>query len=313
MAELTHPDVTSNKYLTLSLERPVAVMLAIFVLASLVKIVDTFFLPINELVGELIITKVIGFLMVVAWVWLCGRKLADIGFHTRALLPALLIPIVCAGSLSLIPHLVQLLVLRADSERVELVFSAIDPKTGLSGGLWFGLWLVIANLVNSAMEEGLFRGLMIRHYLVRYRILGAMVLQTILFAVWHLNWPVQHLISGESTLGEATYEAAALLVSTSIAAVFYGVLYYKTDNLWAPFVGHFINNSIFNVLFFRTAEGLQSGLEFGLFLAIWLGGYLLLIPIIVWLANRYKLPNVMPWGQFEDEAEAATVRSGASA
>lgn len=305
MAELAQPDVSSNRFLDLSLKRPVAVMLALYLLAYLVKIVDTFFLPVNELVGELIITKAIGFLIVVAWVWLCGRKLADIGFHGRDLRAAILLPIVCVGGLFLITHLVQLVALRASDDNVALVISAIDPKTGLSGGVGFGLWLVFTNLVNAAMEEGLFRGLMIRHFLVRFRLLAVMALQTVLFAVWHLNWPLQHLISGESTPGEAMFEAAALLLSTSIAAVIYGVLYYKTNNLWAAFIGHFINNTILNVLFFRTAEGLQIGPELGLFLAVWLVGYLLLIPIIVWLANRYKLPNVMPWGQFEDEAAVA--------
>lgn len=305
MADITHSKSTSEKYLALSLERPVAVMLALYVLCWLVKIVDTFFLPVNELVGELIITKAIGFLIVVAWVWLCGRKLADIGFHRQSLWAALLIPIGCVGALFLISHLVQLLALRASGESATLVFSAIDPKTGISGGFGFGLWLVASNLVNAAMEEGLFRGLMIRHFLVRFRLFWAMILQMVLFAVWHLNWPLQHLISGESTSGEAMFEAAALLLSTSIAALVYGILYYKTNNLWAAFVGHYINNTIFNVLFFRTAEGLQIGPELGVFLAVWLVGYLLLIPIIVWLANRAKLPNVRPWGQFENEVAAA--------
>jgi len=35
---------------------------------------------------------------------------------------------------------------------------------------------------------------------------------------------------------------------------------------------------------------------------MFLGGHLLLIPIIVWLAKRQKLPQVRPWGEFEEAA-----------
>lgn len=309
MADLAHPGEEANKTMGRSLEKPVSMMLLLFVLASLVKIVDTFFLPVNELVGELIVTKALGFLLVAAYVWLCGRQLKDIGIHGRRVLPSLFIGILVAGGIVVIAHAIQYFVFLADDPNVRLVFSAVDPKTGLRGGFWFGVWLVAANLVNVAMEDGLFRGLMIRHFLIRYRFRIAMLLQVVLFAIWHMNWPVQHWISGESTLGEALFEASALLLSTSIAAIVLGYLYYKTNNLWSAFVAHFINNGIFNVLFFETAEGLQTGTEFWPFRIIYLLGYLAMIPIIILLANRYQLPDAQPWGRFEeDEAEIVAER-----
>ena len=67
--------------------------------------------------------------------------------------------------------------------KASLVLSAIDPKTGLSGGLLFGLWLIFSNLFNLGMEEGLFRGVMLRHFLVRYSKWGAIFLQAILFSL----------------------------------------------------------------------------------------------------------------------------------
>jgi hypothetical protein len=46
--------------------------------------------------------------------------------------------------------------LRSTGEDASLVLSAVDPKTGMSGGMLFAVWLLVANLVNSAMEDGLF-------------------------------------------------------------------------------------------------------------------------------------------------------------
>lgn len=77
----------------------------------------------------------------------------------------------------------------------------------------------------------------------------------------------------------------------------YGYVYHKTDNLWAPYLAHTINNTVLNILFFQTGAGMRPGYEFGLFLALWLPGTLVLIPIIGWWANRLKLPKVKPWGQ----------------
>jgi membrane protease YdiL (CAAX protease family) len=288
-----------NRLLSVSLERPFLVMLALFFIASLIKVLDTFILPVNELVGELIITKALGLALVAIYVWACGRKLRDIGFHRQALGQSLLITAVCVGGLIAASYGVQLVALRASGEEASLALSALDPKTGMAGGLLFGLWLFLANFVNSAMEEGLFRGAMLRHFRIRHSVWKAIMLQASLFALWHLNWPVQHFLTGEADLGQAAFEAFGLLLGTGIGGVVYGYLYHKTNNLWAPFLAHIINNTASNVLFIRTSEGLQPGLEFGLFIGMFLCGHLVLIPVIGWWANRPKLPEVQPWGSFE--------------
>jgi membrane protease YdiL (CAAX protease family) len=219
---------------------------------------------------------------------------------------ALLISAVSFISLYLVAFIVQITSLRVSGEDATFVLSAIDPKTGMSGGLWFGVWLLLANLVNSAMEEGLFRGTMIRHFRIRYSAWGAILLQAGLFAIWHLSWPARLLLDGEVGIGQVALEAISLLTGTVIAGIVYGYLYHKTDNLWSPFLGHTINNGIFNVLFIRTAVGLQSGLDFGLFIGIFLIGFLLLIPVIRIFADRQKMPEVKPWGIFDENVEQFT-------
>jgi len=285
-----------NWLLGISLDRPLLVMLSLYIIAWIIKIFDTFVFRLDELIGEAILTKALGFLLVAAYVWVAGRKSSDIGFRTRNLTIALLMAVVGFGLIYVLAFVFQLVILNTSGEEANLVFSAVDPKTGLSGGLFFGLWLVSTNLVNSAMEEGLFRGIMLRHFLVRYSKWGAIFLQAALFSLWHLSWPLRHLLDGQVSLGEVAFEALGLTLSTLISGVVYGYFYYRTNNLWGPFVAHLINNSIFNVLFIRTTSGMQSGLEFIPFALFFLIGHLLMIPIIAVVANRTKTFTVKPWG-----------------
>jgi membrane protease YdiL (CAAX protease family) len=288
-----------NRLLLVSLEHPVLMMLALYVLAYLIKVLDTIVLRLDELVGEAILTKALGFLLVAVYVWACGRSLRDIGFHRRGLGRSLLMGAIPVVLLFAIAYIAQLIALSMSGREASLALSAIDPKSGMEGGLLFGLWLVLANFVNSAMEEGLFRGAMVRHFRIPYAFWGAILLQALLFAIWHLSWPVEMLLTGEGSLGEAGMQAFGLFLATGISGLVYGYLYAKTDNLWGPFLAHTINNTVTNMLFIRTASGLQGGFEFGVFLAVWLPGYLLLIPIFGWLAKRWQMPEVKPWGEFD--------------
>jgi membrane protease YdiL (CAAX protease family) len=289
----------------LSLKRPVLIMLGLYVIAWLFKILDTFIFRLDEEIGEAILTKALGFLLVAVFLWIVRRKLSDIGFRSRNLGVSLLVTVFGFGLIYVVAFITQLVILKASGEEADIVFSAIDPKTGLSGGLLFGLWLVFTNLVNSAMEEGLFRGLMLRHFLIRYTKWGAIFLQAVLFSLWHLSWPLRHLLDGELSTGEVAFEAFGLLLSTLISGVVYGYFYYRTNNIWGAFVGHVINNSVFNVLFIQTAEGMQSGLEFIPFALIFLIGHLLMIPVIAWAADRKSLSAVRPWGDFTTSETAS--------
>lgn len=303
MSEQIQYSDQNNRLLDFSRKRPVLVVFVLFLLAYSFKILDSFILRLDELLGEAILTKALGFGLVALYIWISKKKLSDIGFHTRNLGKSLLISAVSFIGLYIVAFGAQLISLRAGGENAKLVLAAVDPKTGMAGGFLFAIWLLLANLVNSAMEEGLFRGLMIRHLLLRYSAWGSILFQAGLFALWHLNWPIRHLLDGDANLEQAAFEALALLLSTSIAGIVWGYLYLKTDNLWPAFLAHALNNGIFNVLFFQTSVGMQAGTEFGLFLAIFLMGYLALLLVFRLTAKRLKLPEVTPWGQHEEHRQ----------
>ena len=90
-------------------------------------------------------------------------------------------------------------------------------------------------------------------------------------------------------------EGFGLLVSTAFGGLVFGVLYLRTDNLWAAVAGHFLNNTILNVVFLQTGQGLQSFVQFGLFLAVLLLPSLALIPAIRCIAHRHAIPQLLLW------------------
>ena len=275
---------------------PILAPLGLFFAALFLRILDIFVFHLDELLGEIILSKALGFALVVGYIWWTAHKLKDIGFHTQALGKSLLIGGLTVGGLFALGYGVQTMTLNASGEQAKIVLSAIDPKTGMAGGFAFALWLIFGNIVNAAMEEGLFRGVMLTHFRARFAPWKALGLQAALFGTWHLVWPLKHFLTGEADTGQALFEAVGLLISTGIGGLVFGYLYYRTNNIWSAFLAHFINNTILNIVFIQTDAGQQSGVEFGLFLAIWLPGYLAFIPLINWLAKKYSLPPFAAWG-----------------
>ena len=81
----------------------------------------------------------------------------------------------------LFAYTVEWIVMQRFGQEPRLLFSAIDPKAGVTGGLLFALWLVAGNLVNSFMEEGLFRGLMLNLNRITLSFVKSNWLQALLF------------------------------------------------------------------------------------------------------------------------------------
>jgi hypothetical protein len=77
----------------------------------------------------------------------------------------------------------------------------------------------------------------------------------------------------------------------------WGYFYLKTGSLWVPWVAHFLNNTIFNLLHITTSNSLDSGLPIRGVTYI-LVGLVSLILIKYW-AERSKIPEVKPWGQWD--------------
>jgi membrane protease YdiL (CAAX protease family) len=193
---------------------------------------------------------------------------------------------------------VQWAISHAADSQAALVFLATDPKTGLARtGLGFALWLFLGNLVNSFMEEGLFRGIMLSHFRVRLSPWRANWLQAVLFGLWHLAWPIWNLVNGQIDLGAAAGQATLIVVGSTVSGLAYGYLFLKTDSLWASWIAHTISNTTLNMIHIRTSAGLGGDVVV-LNMVVGVGYLGLLLWTKAW-ARRLQLPELKPFDQAE--------------
>jgi membrane protease YdiL (CAAX protease family) len=263
--------------------------------AVLLRIVDIFLLPMAEATGEAILHKALGFVLVLAYVWAVGRSLAAIGLHGRRVGKAMLIGASGVAIIYILGFGLQWAVLRAAGKQAALVVAAVDSITGLTrAGLGFALWLFVGNLVNSFMEEGLFRGIMLPHFRLRLSPWQANLLQAVIFGLWHLAWPIKHLMAGQIDLAAAASQATPWVLASTITGLAYGYLFLKTDSLWAAWIAHTINNTVLNLVHIRTVEGLDANLTV-LYIVMAVGYIALLLWTKVW-AKRLSMLELKPWG-----------------
>jgi len=279
----------------LSTRHVILVPLVLLLIASVFKILDVFVLRLDELLGEIILSKSLGFLLVLLYLRAVGKSVTAIGLHGRLVRKALIIGASGVALVLVVSYGLQLGVLVGADKQPALVLTAIDPTTGMTGSLSFAILLIIGNFINSFMEEGLFRGVMLRHFRASLSFWRANFLQAALFALWHLNWPVKNLVTGQTDLGGAGLQVIMLVVPAGIYGLAMGYLYLKTDNLWAPWLVHTINNSVLNVVHIGTVEGLDFDMMvFQVTLVI------CYVIVMLWfrtLARRFQMPEVKPWGR----------------
>ena len=286
---------TANSLQRIALERPILTSLVLLAIAFFFKWVDTFVLRLDERLGEIILCKTLGFVLVILFVWAAGRSLRDIGLHSRRLGPSLLIGVVITVIALAAGYGVEFAVQLQSQPVVH--FAAIDPKAGVSGGLLFALWLIFSNFINSFMEEGLFRGVMIRLFRVKLSFWKANALQAFLFAIWHLPWVVKWVQTGQiEAHGGIVFATLSQFLPMLLIGFAWAYFYLKTGSLWVPWVAHVLNNTTFNLLHITTVEGLDSGLAIrGL---AYLIVALLSMFLVKYLAERFRMPEVKPWGQW---------------
>jgi membrane protease YdiL (CAAX protease family) len=275
-------------------KNPVLTGVILMLVALVFRLADIFLLRLDERLGEIILSKSLGFLLVLWFLWEIGKKLTSIGFHGRRLGESLLIGAVITLLPFIVAYSVEWIVLGQMGQEPRLLFSAIDPKAGVTGGLLFALWLVIGNFINSFMEEGLFRGVMLNLNRMRLSFGKSTWLQALLFGTWHLVWVVKWYQTGTvSTLGEIGMGIVANFLPQICLGLVWGYAYLKTDNLWTAWFAHTLTNTTLNLLHVATMDAMNAGMSIRMTTFSIVS--LLMIFVIRYLSSQRKLPELTVW------------------
>lgn len=288
-----------NKWYEFANRNPITVLMIITLLCLIFRILDTFVFPLVELVGELILSKSLGLILIILYLWSINRKPKAIGIHKNNAGQSFIIGFLVAGIMLGIYYIMTLVVTSSSGIEGSLQFAPTDPKTGLRGDFYFALWLIFGNVVNVLMEEGLFRGLMTRKFLDKLIFWKTNILQAFLFGIWHITWPIKSFLDGDILFGELILQSIFATLSPFLIALIWGYLYFKTASLFAPLICHFLWNSILNIILFITVseQDLSNVITIAGAIAT-LSGFLS-IYLIKLLVERWNLPQLEPWSARE--------------
>jgi uncharacterized protein len=278
----------------ITFQSPIVTGIILMLIALIFRLIDIFVLRLDERLGEIILSKSLGFLLVLLFVWAIGRKPSAIGFHRGKLWGSLLIGVVITVPPFLIAYTVEWIVLGQMGQEPRLLFSAVDPKAGVTGGLLFALWLVIGNFINSFMEEGLFRGGILNLNRIRLSFSKSNWLQAVLFGIWHLVWVVKWYQTGiVSTPGEIGMGIVANFLPQICLGLVWGYAYLKTNNLWTAWIAHTLTNTTLNLLHIATLDAMDPGMSIRM--TIFSIVSLLMMFLIRYLCNSRKMPEMIVW------------------
>jgi len=284
-----------------SITHPVLVCFILFVVALIFRLIDIFVLRLDERLGEIILSKSLGFILVAVYLYLAGKTISYIGLHRQKASQAFFIGGVGMITIFIAACGIQLAYLNIIGQKAVLALSAADIYSGTTGSsVWFILLLLVGNFINSFMEEGLFRGIMLRNFRIRYSFLKANLLQATFFAVWHLVQPIKHYQTGQADLMGALMESGVIFISSGIIGLVFGYLYLKTNSLWTPWIAHTINNTVLNFVYIKMGGELYPLLsisrhEFIVLVVVYFIGLFLLILWAKYFAARFRMPQVKPW------------------
>lgn len=273
----------------LSLSQPLVVGMSLICFVMLFRLLDIFIFRLDEILGEIILSKTIGFIVVILFVKSIGNKMSDIGFNLKNKMSIIIIGILMTIGLMILGYAIEFIIFSSRSPQIAI--AAIDPKAGVTGSFGFAIFLILGNVINCFMEEGLFRGILIPMFNRKYTVRMTIILQGILFGVWHIPWAFKWYISG-TVSGTSGFIMALVLNSMPmiLMGIIFGVMYYYTDSIWTPWISHFLINSILNIIHISINGTLNQGVTIRM--AVFQAAFTILIPVIIKLSNRFNKVNI---------------------
>lgn len=282
----------------LSQNSPVQVALGLTLIVVVFRILDVFIIRSDEILGEQYLTKVAGMVLVFAYVWYAKGSLSAIGLHAEHWkISVALGGLIMALGLA-VGYGVEWLVLTISRVEPRIFvspqgFSSLVPGEMVQGGFLLGLSILVGNVINSFMEEGLFRGVLITHLGSRLSLGKANLIQAGLFGLWHIALPIRDYLDGQMAALTMVGISAVYILGSGLIGLAWGYFYQKTNSLWTSWTAHTLNNATLNLLHFTTAAGPPNTLGVRVLVSVLV--VVASMPLVNRFATAYKLPEVTPW------------------
>ncbi|MGE5632288.1 MAG: hypothetical protein ACM3TR_14490 [Caulobacteraceae bacterium] len=125
---------------------PILVGFILLVMALSFRVIDIFVLRLDERLGEIILSKLLGFMLVVLFILSAGRGIESIGIHSHRLLQSIGIGLFITSAALAAGYCIEYFIQLNRGIYPVIFLGAVDPKANVSGGLLFGIWLIFWKL-----------------------------------------------------------------------------------------------------------------------------------------------------------------------
>ena len=241
-------------------QRTVLTVIGFYLIFYTVRYIEYFFIRTDStLIGEAVLHKLMGIVLLIFFARHCALSLSGIGFADRKAMKNLACGLGFGLGVFALAYAVEImmLVLQGDFKAVQFYVSsyAVDGNIGNRTGVIFFLICIAGNIINVLMEEGVFRGLFQKMLERQYKFIFSAVIASILFGVWHMIGPVRSFIDGASSAEGMVANILMLVVTSSLVGFKYALLTKLTGSLYMAMGDHFVNNTIVNILHTVSQNG----------------------------------------------------------
>ena len=238
-------------------------VLAIYFICYGFRVFEYFILRTDKTwVGEAVVHKLTGIVILFAAVGFLRETLADIGLARKGGLRNIGKGLFFGIGVFIIAYAVEIMMAIAGGTFVSLQVYvstyAVDQNLGHRTEWLFFIICIVGNMVNVFMEEGIFRGLFQKILEKKYSFMCSALIASILFGLWHIVGPIRNYFDGVSGVEGMIANAIMLTVTSALVGFKFALLTKMTGSLYMAMGDHFVNNTIVNILHVVSETGIDE-------------------------------------------------------
>lgn len=238
-------------------------ILAVYTVCLLFRCLEYFLIRTDQtFFGEAFIHKLLGIAVCFITLAVLHLKPSNAGFRPKRIHINMIYGAILGISVYILAYGIELIILASTgkSPHMQLYVTSysVDGNIGNQTGFWFFILCIVGNIINVVMEEGVFRGLLLKLAEKKFNFLIAVIISSVLFGLWHLIAPIRSYIDGERSLGGMFMMMLMLFFTTGITGAKFCLLTKISGSLWLPMTDHFINNTVVNILHISSTCGIDE-------------------------------------------------------
>lgn len=223
--------------------------IAVFMLCLSVRFAEYFLIETDKTaIGENVLHKVVGIILLVLALKRVNLSWSDIGFQRNGFVSSILKGLLLGSVCFAISYGLELaiLALQGNPAHLEIYissFSLTGSQTKNTNFVFF-LLCVLFNVINVWMEEGVFRGLFIKTLSETKSFMRANYIAAFLFGIWHIVMPIRSYVNGEMSFAAMLLMSIGYIILAGVMGIKWGLLIRITGNIWMGLGDHLFNNTI---------------------------------------------------------------------